>query len=126
MTPERAKIERLEEENERLRQRVAALEVDPVCFPASWGLSKFQCVMLSALMKRESCTFEYLRAVAPSTRVEQPARGEAEIVRIQMSKLRVRLRRLGVNVEIKNLWDRGYFLPPESKSVLRRSLTGEE
>jgi two-component system cell cycle response regulator CtrA len=106
-----ARLEGLEAENGRLRDRVMELE-DVLGFsiemPIYLGLSSAEARVFGALMKRPTWTKDQLMAALYSHRPEDPP--EMKIVDVFICKLRKKLKPIGV--EIETLWGQGYRLSP--------------
>lgn len=118
-----ARIEGLEAENERLRDRIAQLEdamgLDFVA-PLEWRLTRAETALFGVLLAREFATKEALLAgVARDPTGDAP---EIKIVDVFVCKARRKLRPFGI--EIETIWGRGYRLTPESKAAARAQLAG--
>lgn len=111
-----ARLEGLEAENQRLRDRVAQLE-EVVGFtidlPIFLGLTTHEARLFGALMKRPVWTKEQLLFALYSGRHddEQP---EIKIIDVYVCKARKKLARFGIQIE--TLWGQGYRLSPEMKA----------
>ncbi|CAM5764651.1 winged helix-turn-helix domain-containing protein [Bosea minatitlanensis] len=106
-----ARLEALEAENGRLRDRVAELE-DALGFtidmPVYLGLSQTEARLFGALMRRPVWSREQLMVALYSHRPDEPP--EIKIVDVFICKIRRKLKPLGI--EIENLWGQGYRLAP--------------
>ncbi len=115
-----ARIEALEAENARLRDRIDVLEgmtgtTGPEILPAFLGLTPKEAVLVGGLRRRKSCTKEQLLtiiygALPPD---DQP---EIKIIDVFVCKIRKKLAPHGIM--IRTLWGLGYELPPDSRSRL--------
>lgn len=123
MTREEAlqrRVERLEEDNESLRQQVAAQRAAlraPVAFPHHWGLGAQHETLLAALLRADWASREVLLA-----QMSRWGRGwsvaGSRLIDVRMCQLRKAIRPIGA--EIETLRGRGYRLPPASKAIVLR------
>jgi two-component system cell cycle response regulator CtrA len=111
-----ARLEALEAENQRLRDRVTQLE-EVVGFsidlPIFLGLTTHEARLFGALLKRPVWTKEQLLFALYSGRHddEQP---EIKIIDVYVCKARKKLARWGI--EIETLWGQGYRLAPDMRT----------
>lgn len=118
-------VERLETENEVLRERVRQLErmladtTQPM--PVEIGLSPNEEKVLAALMARDICSRDHLMTMLYGDRIDDPP--DPKIVDVLVCKLRAKLEPFGVAIE--TLWARGYMLKPAAKDVVRRMMEAE-
>lgn len=116
-----ARIEGLEAENGRLRDRIAQLEeamgLDFIA-PLEWRLTRAETALFGVLLAREIATKEaLLTGIVRDPTGEAP---EIKIVDVFVCKARRKLRPFGI--EIETLWGRGYRLSPEVKALARAQL----
>jgi two-component system, cell cycle response regulator CtrA len=107
----------LEEENERLRERVRLLEEMigiRIEVPLIFGLSGSEARMFGILFKREMVTKAQAMDVLYSDRADtfEP---EIKIVDVFVCKMRKKLARFDIIVE--TVWGRGYRMPAGSKAL---------
>lgn len=111
-----ARLEALEAENGRLRDRIAQLE-EVVGFsidlPIFLGLTTHEARLFGALLKRSVWTKEQLLFALYSDRHDGEA-PEIKIIDVFVCKARKKLARFGI--EIETLWGQGYRLSPEMKA----------
>ena len=107
-----SKIERLEDENERLRVLIIQLRKSqvPPRFPISWKLQNQLADILHLLIDREwiSRDIFYTAILTKGNSGNQ--------LDVQVSKLRKKLKPFGVRIE--TLWGKGYRLAPDQKKLL--------
>lgn len=111
-----AYIQKLEEENELLRERIILLEEVigyRISVPLIFGLSMQQSAMLGVIVKREVATKEMLLNAIMNGRPEADE-PELKIVDVQICKMRPRLNKFGIVIE--TVWGRGYRMDPENKA----------
>lgn len=111
------RIAALEEENERLRQRIEALKSDdkrePLIFPTSWRLSPQERSVLSTLMSRDWASHRRICSLMPTT-----SEALAKIVHLHITRIRNKLAPFGITIE--TLYGDGYRIPPAAKDLIRR------
>ena len=117
-------------ELQRLRDRVAELEdmlgIGPSVADTlriKLGITGRQSKILGALLKREMLSREsaYFALYGDLPESEQPDSEKA--VEKNLYFLRKRLE--GRGIDIRNIWGKGWFLPPEHKAKLRSLLVEE-
>lgn len=114
-------IERLEEENDVLRERIAMLETmlsgpeDILPIEVAMALSNSERLVLGALLQRERVSKDQIMA----TLYRNSGKDEAEpkIVDVFICKIRKKLKPFGVDIE--TLWGTGYFIGVDGKKKLR-------
>lgn len=115
-----ALVERLEEENDILRERVRQLEKrlgeSATEIPIELCLSPHESAMLAHMMGRKMCSKNDLMAALYGNLpdVDEP---EIKIVDVFICKIRKKLKPF--QIEIKTVWGRGFALPAASKQKLR-------
>ena len=120
-----ARLEAVEAENARLRERLAfveaafGLDFQP---PVEWRLTASEARMIGALIARDHCTKDALMAAL----YRDDGRDEAEpqIVDVFICKLRKKLRPFGV--EIATIWGRGYAMAPLTRAAIRERMRSHE
>jgi two-component system cell cycle response regulator CtrA len=115
----RSRIDTLEEENERLTQKLSVATIhekeEAVVYPLSLRLTSQQGTILSVLIKREWASSGALHSI-----LRTRAQDDGNLVGMQICKLRKKLRPLGV--EIETMWGRGYRISPEHKRRLLQEI----
>ena len=101
-------------EVDRLRGQLLA----KLPFPFSWGFSPIQARMMTVLLAREFASNDLLMGIIEELSVRNV--NPITAVRTQIWALRDKLRPMGVC--IRNKYQIGYFIPPESKDLLRRAM----
>lgn len=117
-----ARLEALEAENERLRDRVTELEEAlgfSIELPIYLGLSPAEARVFGALMKRPTWTKEQLMVALYSHRPDDPP--EMKIVDVFICKLRKKLKPIGI--EIETLWGQGVRLSPAMRDRAQAIIT---
>ncbi len=118
---ENALIEKLENENEELRERIIQLEEMlgySIVVPVELGLTASEAKVLGYLNKVEYASKEgILNALYGDRPNDIP---ELKIVDVFICKIRGKIRQFGIKIE--TVWGRGYRLPPQSKSVMLKIL----
>lgn len=125
MADQALRISMLEQENVRLRDRVAILEQALVGCDVSFvrlGLPRREERILAVLLTRTRVSKEQLHAAvyADEHEVDTP---EPAVIESHVCKLRRKLRALGVAVSSGRY--NGYWMEPDQKDALRR-LLGQE
>lgn len=114
----RERIDRLEIENDELRERVAELE--EILFATDWHcpiefrLTGSEAAILAAMLRRERCSKEFLHMATARPGEEKDT--ELKIIDVWICKMRKKLEPFGI--EIVTLWGQGYCLTPASKERL--------
>lgn len=108
---------------QRLRDRIEELERafglrDK--YPRPWRLSLMEGQVFAILLKRQVATHEQLYEAVWGGGQERCA----HIVKVTVCKLRKKLCPLGIDV--RNEWNTGYFIPPESKRLARALMAAYE
>lgn len=115
------RLARAEEEIEALRQENANLRgearFDPPDYPTGWGLTRAECLILSALMANGHLTKRKLVAATP---VVWSAKRCTKNAAVHICRMREKLRPLGV--EITNQINVGYSIPPAHKAIILREI----
>lgn len=117
-----ARVDALEIDNERLRDRIEQLEGAMgmrFLTPVEWRLTGSETRVFGVLMAREFATKDAIMAALYRS---DGARDEAEIkiVDVFICKARKKLREFGVKVETR--WGEGYYLTPTTKDQVRAML----
>lgn len=114
--PHEIRIAALEEEVERLRQRLELFEGknNPVSFPAL-KLGPHQAAILNFLMRHGKGSTESLLSAMPVFWADECDRN-AHVVHVQIHRLRKKLKPIGA--EIFTLYGFGFELPSRSKAVV--------
>lgn len=116
-----ARIEGLEAENERLRDRIDALEAAMgmnFLTPIEWGLTGHEMRVFGVLMARELATKAACMAALYRDRGDDEP--QIKIVDVFVCKMRKKLERFALPVETR--WGQGYFLTPETKTRVRSAM----
>lgn len=117
-----ARIEGLEAENARLRDRIdqleAAMGMDFVA-PIEWRLTTAETRVFGVLMARELATKDAIMAALYRDQAKDEA--EIKIVDVFVCKVRAKLKPFGFVIETQ--WGQGYFLTPETKAAVRERLS---
>ena len=117
-------VEKLEDENDELRERVRQLE--ELCFgttalmPAELELTGSESRLLAHLLAAPHATKDSLLAAIYSARPDDPP--EIKIIDVFVCKVRKKIRPFGL--DIQTVWGQGYLMPPASKAKLR-TMMGE-
>ncbi|MCS0501595.1 winged helix-turn-helix domain-containing protein [Ancylobacter mangrovi] len=118
---ESARVEALEAESERLRQRVeqleAAMGMDFVA-PVEWRLTSSECRVFGVLLKREVATKDAIMAAL--YRADGREEAEMKIVDVFICKIRRKVKPFGVVIVTR--WAVGWSL--ESRAELAQALGG--
>lgn len=113
-----ARVEALEQQNERLRDRIAQLEDAAgmnTLTPVEWCLTSSEMRVFGVLMARELATKTAIMAALYRSDREEP---EIKIVDVFVCKARKKLQPFGI--EIKTRWGEGYYLDATTKDAVRR------
>lgn len=115
------RIDRLEVENEVLRQKLEQLQpsLPAFCAPESWKLGPQKAWMLDKLMSHERVSREVIFSSMPIYWADEEAR-DSKVVDVQMCRLRKTVRKFGARIE--TLWGWGYFIAPEHKAIIRQAI----
>ena len=120
-----ARLEAVEIENQRLRNRVEILEREcgmTMLAPMRWGLTAHEAKLLGVLCKRPAVTKDGIMAAL--YRDEGRDEPEIKIVDVFVCKLRRKLTPFGV--EIKTLWGQGYSMDAENKRRVAEAMAEEQ
>ena len=118
-----ALVERLEVENEALRDRVRVLEdmlVDHVALPIEWALSRQESLLFAGLVHRGLLTKDGAMAVVYGG-LGRERDVNPKIIDVFICKIRKKLKPHGVRIE--TLWGRGWQLAAEDRARFRAMLT---
>lgn len=117
-----ARVEALETEAERLRDRIAQLE-DAMGMnfltPIEWRLTGSEARVFGVLMSRELATKHAIMAALYDARGADEA--EIKIVDVFICKMRPKLKAFGI--EIGTRWGEGYYLSAPMKALARGDST---
>lgn len=116
-----ARLEALEEENERLLARIEQLESlmgMRLIPPIEWRLTGSEARVFGVLMARPLATKDAIMAALYRDSAKEEA--EIKIVDVFVCKLRKKVRPFGVNIETR--WGEGYFLSQASKAAAQSML----
>lgn len=117
-----ARLEAVEEENERLREEVEELRrlygVSDFVAPIDLRLTGAESCVLGALFRRDHCTKDQIMRAVYSARVDTEP--QIKIIDVFVCKIRKKLAPFGIT--IGTLWGRGYYMATPSKAVLRDML----
>ncbi|WP_448031522.1 helix-turn-helix domain-containing protein [Bradyrhizobium liaoningense] len=109
-------VQRLEHENDELRERIRVLEElvgIRIDVPLVFGLTAHEAVLFGLLLRRDLVTKEMAMVGLYGDRPDLDP--EIKIVDVYVCKARKKLKRFGV--EIETVWGRGYRLSAESKAI---------
>lgn len=112
------RLEKLEEEVERLREQNAYLSsvlTPPMKFPFALRLSPALDTMLRTIAGHDYASEEMLNAALDWDK-DEPNGGR--VAHVHVSRLRKKLKPFGI--DIKNSHGVGYFIEPEAKKALKR------
>jgi two-component system cell cycle response regulator CtrA len=118
-------LEKLEEENEELRERVRQLEEIigyTVEVPMQFGMTAHESRMLGLMMKRELCSREFL-LTSLYGHLPPDDEPEIKIIDVYACKLRKKLKPFGIEIGTK--WGQGYFLSAADKAKVVGILKSE-
>ena len=108
------RIEALEAENERLRDRIFILESDlghQFRTPIEWCLTGQESRIFGVLMAREVATKSNIMNALYGGMDE----AEIKIVDVFMCKIRAKLKRFGIAIETR--WGEGYYMTKQMKAL---------
>lgn len=111
------RVDALEAENERLRDRVSQLEGVMglgLLTPIEWGLTGSEQRVFGVLMARELATKDAIMAAL--YRADGRDEAEIKIVDVFVCKTRKKLKPFGI--EIGTRWGEGYFITPATKAIV--------
>lgn len=116
-----ARIEGLQAENARLRDRIDQLErtagMDFIA-PLEWRLTVAEQRVFGVLMARELATKDAIMAALYRDQAKDEA--EPKIVDVFICKARAKLRAFSVSIETS--WGQGYYLTAQTKAAVRERL----
>lgn len=120
-----ALVERLEAENDTLRERNKQLEAElgmrgDLVVPLEWGLTAKEEAVMRALIEREIASKEYILGFVYNGRDE----AEPKIVDVFVHHIRKKIGPFGVKIE--TVWGRGYTLDKETRARFGKKPTGVE
>lgn len=101
----------LREENRQLR---AMLKSPDFVVPREWNLSRCEKDALNALYSSPSGPQSKARLLVAS-KVKPEA--DEKVIEVRVSSMRRKLKPFGI--EIKNIWGEGYYLPKESREIIK-------
>lgn len=109
-------VQRLERENDELRERVRVLEElvgIRIDVPLVFGLTAHEAVLFGLLLRRDLVTKEMAMVGLYGDRPDLDP--EIKIIDVYICKARKKLK--GFGVEIETVWGRGYRLSAASKAI---------
>jgi two-component system cell cycle response regulator CtrA len=109
-------VQKLEAENDELRERVRVLEEMVgirIDVPIIFGLTAHEAGVFGVLLKREIVTKEMAMLALYGDRPNHEV--EIKIVDVYVCKARKKLKRFGI--EIETVWGRGFRLSAASKAI---------
>ncbi len=109
-------VEKLEQENDELRERIRVHEEIVgirIEVPLVFGLTSHEAMLFGLLLKRDLVTKEMAMLGLYGDRPNLDP--EIKIVDVYICKARKKLKRFGV--EIETVWGRGFRLTAESKAI---------
>jgi len=112
------RLERLEIENEELREKVAYLSAalaPPMTLPIGLHLSPALEKVLRTIAGRDYATADMIHAALDW---DKPEPNGGRVAQVHVSRLRKRLKPFGI--DIKSRYGLGYFIEPEAKNALKR------
>lgn len=118
-----ARIEGLEAENARLRERIAQLEAAvgmALVTPLEWRLTPAEMRVFGVIMAREMATKDAVMAAL--YRDEGREEAEIKIVDVFVCKIRRKLKPFGIGIE--TVWGRGYRMGREAKALAEAQIGG--
>lgn len=119
-----ARLEALEAENGRLRDRIQQLEdVMGMSFlpPVEWRLTGSEGAVVGVLLARECATKDAIMAALYRDTSKDEA--EIKIVDVFICKIRKKLKPFGISIETR--WGVGYYLTPAAKALIHAALPHE-
>ena len=114
----RERLDLLEEENRQLREAGEAL----LSFPRSWRLTEMEARFISALMRSKTGALSKEALMTALYGLEPDV--EPKIIDVWACKLRKKFKSLGVAVDIRTVWGRGFTLTAEDRQTLQAALEG--
>ena len=119
---ETSAIEKLQAENDALRERLKAFERDflgdDIVFPVSWRLTPSEKRVMGALLARAQVTRQQLLTAVTLYDGDEP---DIKIIDVLICKVRKKLKPLGIH--IKTIWGVGYFIVQTTRAELRAKLS---
>lgn len=115
-----ARLEAVEMENERLRDRVSELEEAMgmrFLTPVEWRLTGSEGRVFGVLMEREVATKQAIMTALYRT---DGMRDEAEIKIVDVFICKVRKKLQAFDIKIETRWGEGYFMAAAAKDHVRR------
>jgi DNA-binding response OmpR family regulator len=118
----RLSLEALQAENERLHERIAALEAALGCgfvAPEAWRLTRHEAAVFGILLAARGIagTEAIMAGLYAGGEFDEP---NVKIVQVWVHKLRVKLEPHGLAIE--TAWGFGYRLSPETKALARAQI----
>ncbi|GJE77202.1 winged helix-turn-helix domain-containing protein [Methylorubrum suomiense] len=121
-------LARLVEENETLREEVRQLreQLEPsIQFPRTWRLTQSESRILCALYAAKTRIVTRESAVIASTNREDDL-PDLQILSVSVSRIRTKLRRVGLTSVIETAWGIGYHLSADGVIALNKALAAEQ
>lgn len=121
-------LARLVEENETLREEVRQLREQlepPIQFPRTWRLTQSETRILRALYAAKTRIVTRESAVIASTNREDDL-PDLQILSVSVSRIRTKLRRVGLASVIETAWGIGYHLSPDGVIAINEALATEQ
>lgn len=115
-------VQSLEAENDRLREKIIALEETlgvRIETPLMLGLTGQEAKLFGVLLKREMVTKEQAMDVLYGNRA---GGGEVEIKIVDVFVCKIRKKLMPYSISIETIWGRGFRMTAESKTVAARLL----
>ena len=108
-------VQRLQDENDMLRDRIKELEASANLMPIEFQLTSKEESVLNLLAARSKCSRQQIMSHLYTVGVDDEP--EIKIVDVFICKLRKKIKPLGVVID--TLWGHGYSLPAASKQIIR-------
>lgn len=108
----------LEKENDDLRDRIRVLEeMVGVTFdaPLGFGLTRDEAVIFGTLVKNSLVTEQHLMTLLYGLRQDEAGIG---IIKVHICRIRRKVKPF--EIEVKNIWGRGYTMPADSKAIAKQ------
>lgn len=116
------RIEALEADNDRLRERIAELEAAfgmDVLPPIEWRLTMSEARVFGVILKRELASKEAIMVALYGFE----ERADPKIADVFVCKIRGKLKPFGV--QIRTRWGHGYFMDPADRALARSMIERE-
>ncbi len=118
---EASALEKLQAENDALRERLKAFEQDflgdDLVFPPAWRLTLSEKRIMGALVARTQVTRQQLLTAITRYDGDEP---DIKIIDVFICKMRKKLGPLGIRIE--TIWGVGYFIDQATRAELRAKL----